>query len=125
VLYEKGTRFDFLLKDPLLPLCYVEVKNVHLKQGDRAFFPDTVTERGRKHMETLALLKEKTPALRAVVLFIIQRQDCDSFAIAEDIDPQYARAAKQALNSGVEFIAYRCKISSQYLRIDRKVPIYW
>ncbi len=51
--------------------CVVEVKNVTLKEGELALFPDAVTVRGQKHLNTLIQLRQKD--FRAVMLFVVQR----------------------------------------------------
>lgn len=125
VFYSPQTRFDFLLKSTQgLPDCYIEVKNVHLKRGQHAIFPDTVTTRGSKHLRTLSDLKMNSPA-RALVIYVIQRQDCEAFAVANDIDPIYAQAARTAFTSGVEFLAYRCKMTPHSIELDQMIPIDW
>ncbi|MEO0914205.1 MAG: DNA/RNA nuclease SfsA, partial [Pseudomonadota bacterium] len=95
VKYREGSRVDFLLTEPGLPDCYLEVKNVHLRrEGTLAEFPDCVTARGAKHMGDLAAMVAE--GHRAILLYVIQRTDCDAFAIAADLDPAYARAAAEA-----------------------------
>ena len=89
--------------------CFVEVKNVTLKDDIYARFPDAVTERGQKHLETL--VKAKSEGFRAVMLYIIQRMDVEIFTPAFDIDPKYASKLKIAANSGVEIIPLQVKVS--------------
>ena len=78
------SRFDIFAENEN-EKCFVEVKNVTLKEGNYALFPDTVTIRGRKHLKTLIEVKQE--GIRAVMLYIIQRIDVDIFAPAKEIDP--------------------------------------
>ena len=121
VKYGENSRVDLLLEDPKKPPCYVEVKNVHLKRERRlAEFPDAVTARGTKHLGELGNVVEDGG--RAVMLYLVQRGDCDRFALAGDIDPTYAAAFTAALGRGVEALVYACKISSRGIRVDRPLP---
>ncbi len=124
VKYGRNSRIDLMLTDPdgARPGCYVEVKNVHLKRRDAlAEFPDAVTARGAKHLD--ALTEVVAAGSRAVMLYIIQRGDCDRLALAEDIDPAYARALHRALAHGVEAYAYACALTRRTVAVDRRVPI--
>lgn len=121
VAYGKGSRVDFLLEAPGRPRCFLEVKNVHWKRGDRAAFPDSVTVRGAKHMLELADCVRAGD--RAVVLFIVQRSDCERFAPAADIDPAYAAAFRTARAAGVEALCYGCKVTPDAIELDRSLPV--
>lgn len=121
VRYGQNSRIDLLLTDPDRPACYTEVKNVHLRRHGPAEFPDSVTQRGAKHMRELATAV--AGGCRAVVLFVVQRTDCEHFAIAADIDPDYAHAFNTAVETGVEALCYRCKISPQGIEISDRLPI--
>ncbi len=88
--------------------CFVEVKNVTMKAGDYGLFPDAVTTRGRKHLETLKRVKAE--GIRAVMLYIIQRMDVNKFGPAEEIDPNYAKALREAHAEGVEIIAMQAEV---------------
>ncbi len=110
-----------LLSDPGRADCFVEVKNVHLlRREGLAEFPDSVTERGAKHLADLA--REVAAGRRAVMLFIIQMQ-AESFALAADLDPGYARAFTAARAAGVEALAYTCRIAPDGISVDRLIPI--
>ena len=109
VKYGEGSRIDFLLTEPDLPDCYVEVKNVHLvRQSGLAEFPDAVTSRGAKHLAELS--KVKAAGNRALMLFLVQRGDCDRFQAAADIDPAYDAALESALSAGVEVLCLACRV---------------
>ena len=119
VRYGKDSRIDLLLEDPKRPPCYVEVKNVTMKR-DRspkapAEFPDAVTARGAKHLAELARVADK--GQRAVMVFLVQRDDAKSFAPAADIDPAYARALAAATARGVEVLCYGCRLTPREIRV--------
>lgn len=121
VKYGKNSRIDLLLSADGKPDCYVEVKNVTLKRKTIDEFPDAVTARGTKHLNELVEIAKG--GQRAVMLFCIQRSRCKAFQVASDIDPAYAKAFQQALDSGVEAYAYECDLSVQEIKITRPVPI--
>ena len=100
--------------------CAIEVKNVSLMEDDYALFPDAKTVRGLKHLNTLIRLKKE--GYRAVMLYIIQRNDVQIFAPAKDIDPDYAKALKQAHNNGVEIFPVQVKVSPEEIVINKILP---
>ena len=115
-----ASRLDFLLTGDGLPDCYVEVKNCHLRRGDLLEFPDSVTSRGAKHLHELAALARQ--GVRAVMLYLGQRDDCRAFAIAGDIDPAYAAAFATAQAAGVEMLCYTCTVSPEEITVSRQLP---
>ena len=100
--------------------CAIEVKNVTLKEDDYALFPDAKTVRGLKHLNTLIRLKKE--GYRTVMLYIIQRSDVQIFAPAKEIDPDYAKALKQAHNNGVEIFPVQVKVSPEKIAINKILP---
>ena len=105
-----ASRLDFRLNDAEGRPCWVEVKSVTLSRRARlAEFPDARTDRGSRHLAELATLAQA--GQRAVLLFLVQRSDCRTVAIAADIDPTYAAAMTQARALGVEIRAFSCGIS--------------
>lgn len=122
VRYGANSRIDLLLQHEGRAQCYVEVKNVHLtRHGGLAEFPDSVTARGAKHLDEMA--KMVAEGHRAVMLFIVQREDCSRLSIAGDIDPAYARALDNARRQGVEAICYDCRLSTEEIILNRSLPI--
>ncbi len=126
VKYGQNSRIDILLEDDGRPPCYVEIKSVTLRRPDgdhptAAEFPDAVTKRGAKHLMELAEVAENGG--RAVMLYLAQRNDCDHFRVAADIDPGYAAALAEAGNRGVEALCYACDVAPDGIRIDRPLPL--
>jgi sugar fermentation stimulation protein A len=120
VRYGLRSRVDLLLTAPGRPICYVEVKNVHLRRGRLAEFPDCVTARGARHLAELAAMCAQ--GHRAAMLYVVQRGDCEAFGIAADLDPVYDRAFREARAGGVEALCYTCRVSAELLEIDRALP---
>ena len=121
VKYGKNSRIDILLEGSG-PRCYVEVKNVHLsREAGAAEFPDSVTARGTKHLIEMADMVAE--GHRAMMVYLIQRGDCDHLSIAGDIDPTYAEGLTQALANGVEAIAYSCKLTPKTISVAQAVPL--
>jgi sugar fermentation stimulation protein A len=121
VRHGANSRIDFLLREKGLPDCWLEVKNVHLKRGALAEFPDSVTARGTKHLMELSDVVANGD--RAVMLYVVQRTDCETFAIAADIDPAYGAALSEAKRKGVETLCYVCKIRRDGIRLDSPLPM--
>ena len=115
--YADDTRFDFLCDKKIL-----EVKNVTLlRDGRTAEFPDAVTSRGSKHLKMLINSMKK--GYIPYVLFLTQIQDINAFKIAKDIDVNYYKDYIEAKKAGVNFIAYRCYLSSKEIKIEKKINI--
>ena len=121
VFFNKETRFDFLIEKNKQK-SFVEVKNVTLfRNKDTAEFPDAVTTRGTKHL--LALIDAIKKGYKSYLLFLVQIQNMEKFKIAKDIDKEYYNNYLIAKKAGVNFLAYRCDISSKKIFIDKKLKI--
>ena len=119
--FGKNTRFDFLVtnkKDKI----FIEVKNVTLsRKKGLAEFPDAVTTRGLKHINELLNAGEKN--YKIFILYLIQREDCETFVIAKDIDPNYAIALSKAVKKNLNIVCYDCKFSSKGIKLNKKIKI--
>ncbi|MBL7545155.1 MAG: DNA/RNA nuclease SfsA [Bdellovibrionaceae bacterium] len=103
---------------------FIEVKNVTLKNGTSAQFPDAETTRGQKHLKELMVLKQQGQG--AEIVFFIQRSDVDSFMSAKEIDPEYATLLKQAQDLGVLMTPIICEVSPHGMTLTKKVlPVRW
>ena len=121
VFFNKETRFDFLV-EKIKQKSFIEVKNVTLFRDKKtAEFPDAITSRGSKHLLTLIDAIKK--GYRTYLIFLVQIQNMEYFKIAKDIDNEYYKNYLKAKKAGVNFLAYRCKISSKEIFIDKKIKI--
>ena len=121
VFFNKETRFDFFIEKKKQKI-FVEVKNVTLFRNKKtAEFPDAVTSRGSKHLLTLIDAIKK--GYKTYLIFLVQIQNMEEFKIAKDIDNDYYENYLIAKKAGVNFLAYRCKISSKEILIDKKIKI--
>ncbi|MDX0485327.1 DNA/RNA nuclease SfsA [Sinorhizobium medicae] len=125
--YGRNSRIDILLSDAEKGLAYVEVKNVHFSRlSGLAEFPDSPTERGAKHLEELGDMV--AAGHRAIMLYLVQRDDCSRFRICRELDPVYARAFERASTRGVEAYAVKCQVSPLQIvatgpmMVDEAVP---
>ena len=117
--FSTNTRFDFLLQNDN-EKCFLEVKNVTLLRKNKiAEFPDAVTSRGTKHLNELCVAKKK--GYQSYILYLIQREDCDSFQIAQDIDEEYKNAFDKALKMGVKILCYDCKFSDEEIKLNKQI----
>ena len=117
----EASRVDFVLEHPGRPVCWLEIKNCHLRRaGTLAEFPDCVAARSTRHLHELAARVAEGD--RAVQLFVVQRTDCDRFAACADLDPTYADQLRLAAAGGVEVLVYGCDISPEEIRIAEPLP---
>jgi sugar fermentation stimulation protein A len=121
VKFSKKSRFDFLISNNK-EKCFLEVKNVTLVRKEKiAEFPDAITSRGTKHLKELCTAKKK--GFQSYILYLIQREDCDSFKIAEDIDEKYKSAFIEALKSGVKILCYDCKLCDEEIKLNNQIKL--
>ena len=121
VFFNKETRFDFLVEKNKQK-SFVEVKNVTLfRDKNTAEFPDAITSRGSKHL--IALIDAIKKGYKSYLIFLVQIQNMEKFKIASDIDGEYYKNYLNAKKAGVNFLAYRCKISSKEIFIEKKLKI--
>jgi len=119
--FGKNTRFDFLIADKKNK-SFIEVKNVTLsRKKGLAEFPDAVTTRGLKHINELENAGKKN--YKIFIIFLIQRNDCEVFTIAKDIDPDYAKALKLAVKNKLNILCYDCKFSSKGIKLNKQIKI--
>ena len=117
--FSDGTRFDFLLSNDK-EKCFLEAKNVTLLRENKiAEFPDAITSRGTKHLNELCNAKKK--GYQSYILYLIQRENCDSFKIAKDIDEEYKIAFDIALKNGVQILCYNCKLNTEGIRLNNQI----
>ncbi|CAN7573274.1 DNA/RNA nuclease SfsA [Rhizobium sp. LjRoot98] len=120
--YGRNSRIDMLLTDPERGRAYVEVKNVHFSRtAGLGEFPDSPTARGAKHLEELGDMVAE--GHRGIMIYLIQRDDCATFRICDDLDPVYAAAYRRAIQRGVEAFAIKCRVSPQQIAPDGLIPI--
>lgn len=122
VKYGEKSRIDWLLTKSDGAKCYVEVKNVTLLEEDgHGYFPDAVTDRGRKHLYELANMVEQ--GHRAVLFFCVSHTGIHDVAPAEHIDPKYTDAFYEVVAKGVEVLAYQVAITPQGMKVTKKLPV--
>ena len=119
VKYGNNTRFDFFISQKNKQ-SFLEVKNVTLsRKKGVAEFPDAITSRGLKHIKEL--LKASKKGYQIYLLFIIQRNDCDRFEIAKDIDPEYSKLLSKAVKNKLKILCYDCKFSLKGINLNQKI----
>ena len=121
IKFGTNTRFDFLITKNTSK-AFIEVKNVTLsRKKDVAEFPDAVTLRGLKHIEELVKASKK--GYKIYILYLIQRNDCKIFKIANDIDPKYSDSLLKAVKKNLNILCFDCKFSSKGIKLNQKVKI--
>ncbi|OED45020.1 sugar fermentation stimulation protein SfsA [Endozoicomonas sp. (ex Bugula neritina AB1)] len=118
----ENSRVDFLLTQEGISDCYLEVKSVTLAMGDGlGLFPDAVTSRGAKHLRELTDICEQGG--RAVLFFCVQHTGIEKVAPADEIDPVYGKALREAVKAGVEVMAWGADISVAGIELTREIPV--
>ena len=114
------SRLDGLFTGAGLPELWVECKNVTLVEDCEAAFPDAVTSRGAKHLQTLIRLKAE--GARAAMLYVVQRPDGRCFRAADYVDPAYAEALAEAAACGVEIYPVVASVSEEGISYAGTLP---
>ena len=121
IKFGSNTRFDFLIINKNKK-SFMEVKNVTLSRKKKiAEFPDAVTSRGLKHIKELIKARKKN--YKIFILFLVQRNDCKSFTIAKDIDPNYSDALTKAVKNNLNILCYDSKFSPKGIKLNNKIKI--
>ena len=122
--FGENTRFDFFLLNKVTnKKAFLEVKSVSLqRKSHHAEFPDSVTSRGKKHLENLVIANKQ--GYESYLFFLIQIEKCKSFAIASDIDPEYYKVFNNALKKNVNVICYDCKFTNKGIEINKKIDLF-
>ena len=119
---DESSRVDFVLEGGRRKACYVEVKNVTLAVSHGvAQFPDCVSERGARHLREL--MRMKASGLRPVQLYCVQRGDVNEVRPADAIDAEYGRTLREAIDAGVEVLAYRARVATDEIRLETRIPV--
>mgnify|MGYP001208422515 CR=1 FL=1 len=119
VKFSNNTRFDFLISNNK-EKCFLEVKNVTLvRKKNIAEFPDSITSRGTKHLKQL--IKARKKGFESYILYLVQRESCQSFKIAKDIDQEYKITFDKALKNGVKILCYNCKLTNEEIKLNSQI----
>ena len=122
---DENSRIDLLLQDSKKQDCYVEVKSVTLLEDPPSsgigYFPDAVSERGAKHLREL--IKMSQSDARSVLFFCVQHTGIQEVRPADHIDREYGKLLREALDSGVEVLAYKVRKSNKGFRLWRDLPV--
>lgn len=118
-----ASRIDVQLTDPARPPAWVEVKNVTLLDEDGVLrFPDAVSKRATKHLGEL--VDRVRAGDRAVLFFHVGRSDGTHVEPAVAVDPVYAAAIAEAVDAGVEVLAYRARIDGERIRLGGAMRVH-
>jgi len=115
-----NSRLDILLSNGASERCYVEIKNCTWVENGTAFFPDAITQRGRKHLIEMQALAAS--GYRCVMFYLIQRMDATVFEPADHIDPRYGAELRRALGQGVEILVYDVHMDLETIVLNRQIP---
>ena len=119
VKFGQNTRFDFLITKKNYK-AFIEIKNVTLsRKSGIAEFPDAITSRGIKHIDEL--LKASKLGYEIFLAYVIQREDCKKFVIADDIDPEYSKLLSKAVKKKLNILCYDCKFSLKGIKLNNKI----
>lgn len=119
-----NSRFDFYAEfgEDICEKAFIEVKGVTLEEESIVRFPDAPSDRAVKHVEEL--IRARQDGYRVFVVFVIQMENVTCFLPNEDTHPEFAQALREAAASGVEILAYDCKVTPDTMEINQPVPVY-
>jgi sugar fermentation stimulation protein A len=119
---DEASRVDLVLEGGRRKACYVEVKNVTAAVSKGvALFPDCVSERGSRHLREL--MRMKAGGVRPVQVYCVQRADVNEVRPADAIDAEYGRTLREAIDAGVEVLAYRARVTPAEIRLETRIPV--
>ena len=114
-------RIDLVLEGNGLRTCNILVKNVTMANNRVALYPDTDADRDIEELQELTdIVREGS---RAMVIFVAQRSDVDTFSPADSVDPEYGQAFRDALARGVEVLSFRAKVTRKGIELHDKLPL--
>ncbi|WP_176224041.1 DNA/RNA nuclease SfsA [Thalassobacillus devorans] len=116
------SRFDFFLDNGSRKLI-LEVKSVTMREDTYGKFPDAVTKRGKKHVEELAQIRQEGE-MDTAILFVAQRNDVTAITTADEIDPAFSAAVKQAVVHGVTVLGSKCTVDRTGIKYDQEIPFH-
>lgn len=99
----------------------VEVKAAVCVEGRRALFPDCPTVRGTRHVRELIAARRR--GHEAALIFVVHREDADRLSPWSAVDPEFARALREAHRRGVRLLAYTCRVTPQECTLTRRIPV--
>lgn len=121
------SRFDLALGERADPHTFIEVKSVTLGPGPEdkddgvIAFPDSVTERGQKHLQTLMQVVDE--GRRAVLFFCVQHTGALAARPADEIDARYGELLREARARGVEVLAWRVRLAPEVFELEQPLPL--
>jgi len=102
-----GVKIDFMLTAGDSQ-CLVEVKSSTVACAGVARFPDSITVRGLRQLQELAILA--AAGIPVTIIYLAQRSDVTSFTVTDEFYPEYAAAHKEAVGNGVKVIALAVRV---------------
>lgn len=120
VKYGDNSRADLLLEGPDGRV-FIEVKSVTLcRDSGQGLFPDAVSDRGRKHLQELAQVCDAQT--RSIMFFCAMHEGVKRVSAAGDIDPRYRDTLAEALDQGVEVLAWGAAVTPDGVKLNRQLP---
>ncbi|MHC5224852.1 DNA/RNA nuclease SfsA [Ignatzschineria sp. LJL83] len=123
---KENSRIDIRLKhldQDQETFTYIEVKSVTLgfEDSDIAAFPDSITSRGTKHLRELTTLAQN--GISAMLIYCVNLSGIKGVRPADEIDPEYGKALRVAMENGVKVFAFVTELRSDSIKITHQVPV--